>query len=145
MATGGLAERIDAPSSRTRSIWMTQLVLAASVVMIAVLVLWLQPELYVIWNFALGVLMMMVLTIATIAVPWSRVPPRAVFAVPFLDAVAIGLMATGTDLRFGYLWAFPVMWIAMHATLIELGAVLATIVSIGAIGVAVTTNSTSGW
>jgi signal transduction histidine kinase len=145
MATGGLAERIDAPSSRTRSIWLTQLVLAASVVLIAVLVLLLQPELYVIWNFALGVLMMMILTTATIAVPWSRVPPRAVFVVPFLDAVAIGFMATATDLRFGYLWAFPVMWIAMHASLIELGGVLMTVVSMGAIGVVLTSNSTAGW
>ena len=124
---------------------MTQLILAASVVTIVVLVLLLEPELYLLWNFSLGVSMIAILTIGTIAVPWSRVPPRAVFTVPFLDAIAIGLMATGTDLRFGYLWAFPVMWIAMHAALIELGAVLITIVSIGAIDVVGTTNSTAGW
>lgn len=132
MATGGLAQApsAGASDSRTRSVWLTQLVLAASVLTISVLVLFLQPELFTRWTFALGVLAIVVVSLATLAVPWIRLPQSAVLAVPFLDALAIGLVASDTDLRFGYLWAFPVMWVAMHFSAAALGAMLAVIAAI---------------
>jgi signal transduction histidine kinase len=50
-----------------------------------------------------------------------------VIVVPFADALAIGLMSSGMDLRLGYLWAFPVMWVAMHFGARALAAILALI------------------
>jgi len=116
-----------APDARTRSIWLTQLVLAASVVIISVLVLALQPTLLGQWTFAAGMTALMVLTIATLVTPWSQLPRGAVLSIPFLDALAIGVAATSTDLRFGYLWVFPVMWVAMHFRPAMMAALLAVI------------------
>lgn len=118
---------LAAPGTRTRSIWLTQLVLAASVVMLCVLVLILQPTLFARWNFALGMLALVVLTMATLALPWARLPRNAALAVPFLDALAIGLVASDTDLRFAFLWVFPVMWVGMHFRIVYLAAMLALV------------------
>ncbi|MFK4808381.1 sensor histidine kinase [Microbacterium sp. ZW CA_36] len=129
MATGAARPTlvVGTPDARTRSIWLTQLVLAASVLITAIMVMVLQPELFGHWNFLLGTLLVVVLTLATLAAPWSRLPASAVLAVPFADALAIGLMSTGTELRLGYLWAFPVMWAAMHFHATALAAMLALI------------------
>lgn len=129
MATGGLADEaaLGAPDSRTRSIWLTQLVLAASVVIITVLVVALQPELFRQWNFTAGILALIALTIATLAVPWARLPKDAVLVIVFLDTLAIGLVASNTELRLGYLWVFPVMWAAMYFPAVVLAGVLALI------------------
>lgn len=122
------ASAFAAPGTRTRSIWLTQLVLAASLVMMGVLVLALQPELFARWTFAVGMLTLIVLTLATLAIPWARLPRNAVLVVPFLDALAIGLLAaSNTQLRFGFLWVFPVMWVALHFRVVYLGAMLALI------------------
>ena len=116
MATGGqAAETLDAPSTRTRSIWLTQLVLAAAVVGMCLLVLAVAPTATARGNFVAGAAAIFALTLAALAIPWSRLPRHAVLVIPFLDAIAIGLLAGDTDLRFSYLWAFPVMWVAMHA------------------------------
>ena len=120
-------QTLSAPDTRTRSIWLTQLVLAASVVIIGVLVVALRPSLFGVWNFVVGILAIIVVTVATLAVPWARLPREAVLVVVFLDTLAIGLMASNTELRFGYLWVFPVMWVAMYFPATMLGAVLATI------------------
>ena len=129
MATGGLAEEraLGAPDARTRSIWLTQLVLAASVVIISVLVVALEPSLFGAWSFVAGVLAIIVLTVTTLALPWEDLPKESVLAIVFLDTVAIGVMASHTELRFGYLWVFPVMWVAMYFPATVLGGVLATI------------------
>lgn len=118
---------VGTPDGRTRSIWLTQLVLAASVLITAVLVMVLQPATFGRWNFLVGTLAVVVLTLATLAVPWSRLPARAVLAVPFADALAIGLVSSGTDLRLGYLWVFPVMWVAMHFRATALAVMLSLI------------------
>jgi signal transduction histidine kinase len=116
-----------APDARTRSIWLTQLVLAASVVTICVLVLALQPTLFARWTVTIGMTLLIALTIVTLVTPWSRLPPMAVLSIPFLDAIAIGLVASNTELRFSYLWVFPVMWVAMHFRATVMAAMLAVI------------------
>lgn len=123
---------------RTRSIWLTQLVLAATVIAVYVLVLAVQPEITARWNFVAGASAILAVTIATLAVPWSRYSIAAVLVVPFLDAVAIGLMASNTDLRFSYLWAFPVMWVAMHANTRALGGILGAVAAISIVDLFVT-------
>ena len=112
---------------RTRSVWMMQLILAAAVIIISVLVLALQPRLFAQWNFAAGVLLVIAVSLLSLALPWSRLPALAVLAVPFADALAVGLISSGTDLRLGYLWVFPVMWVAMHFGPLSVAAMLATI------------------
>lgn len=128
MATGSQSPGgFVAPGTRTRSIWLTQLVLAASVVLLCVLILALDPHLFAQWTFSVGMLALTLLTLATLAIPWSNLPRSAVLTIPFLDAVAIGFVTTGTDLRFGFLWAFPVMWVGMHFRVVYLGVMLALI------------------
>lgn len=118
---------VGTPDARTRSIWLTQLVLAASVLITAILVMALRPALFGRWNFLVGTLVIVIVTLMTLALPWARLPKHLVLAVPFVDAVAIGLLASGTDLRLGFLWGFPVMWVAMHFRATALGAMLAII------------------
>ena len=130
MATGGSARAtfaVGAPDARTRSIWLTQLVLAASVLLTAVLVMAVQPSLFGRWSFFTGVVLVMLLTMATLALPWTRLARLWVLVIPFADAVAIGLISSGTDLRLGFLWGFPVMWVAMHFRATALAAMLALI------------------
>ncbi|MGK3953971.1 sensor histidine kinase [Microbacterium sp. I2] len=130
MASGGLAKEafaVRAPDPRTRSVWLTQLVLAASVVIINLLVLALQPAVFIRWNYGVGAALVVAITLAALAIPWGRLPPIWVLAVPFADAIAIALIAATTDLRFGYLWVFPVMWVGMHFGLIALTAMLGII------------------
>ncbi|MCP2638086.1 PAS domain-containing sensor histidine kinase [Microbacterium sp. HD4P20] len=130
MATGGLAKAaftLRAPDPRTRSVWLTQLVLAASFVIINLLVLALQPTVFVRWTYGVGAVAVIAITLATLAIPWGRLPPAWVLTVPFADAIAIGLIGATTDLRFGFLWVFPVMWVGMHFGVIALAAMLGTI------------------
>ena len=111
MATGAARPVfvVRTPDARTRSIWLTQLVLAASVLITAVLAMALQPAIFGRWTFLVGTLAVVLLTLAVLALPWSQLPASAVLAVPFADAVAIGLLSSDLDLRLGYLWGFPVM------------------------------------
>ena len=143
MATGAARSTfvVGAPDGRTRSIWLTQLVLAASVLITAILVMALQPQMFGRWNFLLGTLLVVILTLATLSLPWSRWPSWAVLAVPFADAIAIGLMSSGTELRLGYLWAFPVMWVAMHFRATALAAMLALIGLILLVDSAITSSN----
>lgn len=118
---------IGAPDARTRSIWLTQLVLAASVLITALLVMVLEPALFGQWNFLVSIVAVVALTLLTLAAPWSRLPAPLVIAIPFADAVAIGLMASDTWLLLGFLWGIPVMWVAMHFRPAALAALLAMI------------------
>ena len=118
---------VGAPDARTRSIWLTQLILAASVLTTAILVMTLQPALFARWNFLVGTLIAVLVTLATLALPWARLPASAVLAVPIVDTLAIGLMSSGLELRIGYLWGIPVMWVAMHFRATALAVTLATI------------------
>ena len=88
------------PSSRTRSVWLLQLVLGASVVITVLLVQALEPSLFAVWTFSTGVGVVIALTAVAIMVPWHRLPRNAVALIPFGDIIGIGLLSFGTDLRF---------------------------------------------
>ncbi|WP_106816582.1 sensor histidine kinase [Microbacterium timonense] len=135
---------VGSPDGRTRSIWLTQLVLAASVLITALLVMVLQPSLFGRAGFLVGTVLVVLFTLATISLPWSRLPAAAVLAIPFADAVAIGLLSSGTELRLGYLWGFPVMWVAMHFGARALAAMLAMIGLILLVDTALTSTSSLG-
>lgn len=115
------------PSSYTRSVWLLQLVLGASVVITVLLVQALEPTLFLLWPFSSGVGVIIALTAVAIVVPWHRLPRAAVAAIPFADIVGIGLLSFGTDLRFGFFWVFPIIWIATHFSLAYMISALATV------------------
>lgn len=114
-------------SGRTRSIWLTQLSLAGAVIVIALMAMILAPEFFGQLHFIVGTAVIVGLAAFTIGAPWDRWPKLAVLAVPFLDAIAIGVLAFGTDLRLSFLWAFPVMWAGMHFRLPVLAVMLGVI------------------
>ncbi|WP_295824900.1 cell wall metabolism sensor histidine kinase WalK [uncultured Microbacterium sp.] len=124
------------PGSRTRSVWLLQLVLGASVVITVLLVQALEPSLFTLWPFSSGVGVIIALTAIAIVVPWQKLPRAAVAAIPFGDIIGIGLLSFGTDLRFGYFWVFPIIWIATHFTLVYL------ISAISAVGVIIVVDAT---
>jgi len=107
-------DEVSSPSSRTRSVWLLQLVLGASVVITVLLTQALDPSLFAVWTFSTGVGVVIALTAFAIIVPWHRLPRSAVAVVPFGDILGIGLLSFGTDLRFGFFWVFPITWVATH-------------------------------
>ncbi|KTS06089.1 hypothetical protein RSA3_17105 [Microbacterium testaceum] len=115
------------PSSRTRSVWLLQLVLGASVVITVLLTQALEPSLFAVWTFSTGVGVVIALTAVAIIVPWHRLPRSAVAIIPFGDIIGIGLLSFGTDLRFGFFWVFPITWIATHFAVTLLISTLATV------------------
>lgn len=136
VAGGAQDEDGASPSSRTRSVWLLQLVLGASVVITVLLVQALEPSLFSLWSFSSGVGVVIALTAVAIVVPWHRLPRSAVAAVPFGDIVGIGLLSFGTDLRFGFFWVFPIIWIATHFALAYLVSAL------GAVGTLIVVDAT---
>lgn len=121
---------------RTRSVWLLQLLLSVSIVITVLLVQAIEPALFAYWPFSTGVGVVIALTAVAIAVPWHRLPRATSSVVPFGDIIAIGLMSVGTDLRFGFFWVFPIMWIATQFSLTSL------IGALGAVGVIVLTEAT---
>ncbi|MEV8273257.1 ATP-binding protein [Microbacterium sp. NPDC077184] len=114
-------------SGRTRSIWLTQLSLAGAVIAIALMAMVIAPAFFGQLHFVIGTAVIVGLAAFTIGAPWDRWPRLAVLAIPFLDAIAIGVLAFGTDLRLSFLWAFPVMWAGMHFRLPVLAGMLGLI------------------
>lgn len=100
--------------ARTRSIWLWQLSLAAVVVVVTLAILVLAPQMLGDPTTAVGVALILIVTVVTLTVPWDRVGSTAVALVPLLDIFAIGMLAFGGDLRFSFLWVFPLAWFASH-------------------------------
>ena len=109
----------SSPSSRTRSVWLLQLILAASIVVTVLLVQALEPSLFGSWTFSLGVAVVIAITVVALVVPWHRVPRDVILILPFGDLVGVGLLAFGSDLRFSFFWVFPIIWIASSQRLRE--------------------------
>ncbi len=56
----------------------------------------------------------MVTTLVALMVPWRRLPRTAVTVLPLLDVLGVGLTTNVPDLRLGFLWVFPVVWLATY-------------------------------
>ena len=102
---------------RTVSIWRWQLVFTGSMVAIVVMVTAFKPQTLAIPLFLAGLVLVVVTTLATLFIPWHRLPPTAVVSIPLLDALAVGLTTNAVDLRLGFLWVFPVVWLATYFTM----------------------------
>ncbi|MFJ6311315.1 sensor histidine kinase [Pseudarthrobacter oxydans] len=111
-----------------------QLPLSVTVLLVTVLVALLHPGFEWSVPFMFSLAAHLLLLAASAAVPWQRLPARAVFVIPFLDCLAIGLSreSGGQHLTvLSFLLVFPVVWLAvgLRRTGVVL-AVLATILSV---------------
>ena len=69
-----------AQQTRTRSIWLWQLALAAVVVVLVLAILALVPDMLTDPTTAVGAVLILALTVASLLVPWHRAGPGAVSA-----------------------------------------------------------------
>lgn len=84
--------------------------------------------------FFSGVVIIVVLTGATLVVPWNRMPYGWVAIVPAIDIVAITLMQLAAPRTVvGLLWIFPTMWLAAGFGLLGLFVAIAAIAGITAV------------
>ncbi|OAE02729.1 ATP-binding protein [Arthrobacter sp. OY3WO11] len=113
---------------------MFQLPLSVTVLLVTVLVALLHPGFEWSGPFLYSLGAHLVLLTASAVVPWERLPARAVFVIPFLDCLAIGLSreSGGQHLTvLSFLLVFPVVWLAVGLRRRGVAmAVLATILSV---------------
>ncbi|CAH0214732.1 MULTISPECIES: HAMP domain-containing sensor histidine kinase [unclassified Microbacterium] len=102
---------------RTPSIWRWQLIFTGGIVAIAVMIAAFRPATFATPLVVAGFALVILITLATIMVPWDRLPAIAAVSVPLLDAFAIGLTTSTPDIRLGFLWVFPVTWLATYFTM----------------------------
>jgi signal transduction histidine kinase len=132
--------------SRGRTV-LFQLPLSVTVLLVTVLVALLHPGFEWSEPFLYSLAAHLMLLAASAVVPWERLPARAVFLIPFLDCLAIGLSreSGGQHLTaLSFLLVFPVVWLAVglrHAGVIL--AVLATVLSVALPPVILGTGFTS--
>lgn len=65
--------------------------------------------------FLASALIIVLVTVATLAVPWERLPKAAYLTLPLLDLVAVGLLHSanaGGPVALAALSVFPVFWLA---------------------------------
>ncbi|MDZ8170638.1 sensor histidine kinase [Microbacterium xanthum] len=114
-------------STRTRSIWLWQLVLAAAVVVIMLVITVLDTENLSHTSLLVGSALIIVISAVVLFVPWDQIPRDTVIVVPLVDTFAVGVMAQDSGLRLEFLWCFPIAWIATHFSVRWLGAAFALI------------------
>ncbi|WP_127820242.1 sensor histidine kinase [Microbacterium sp. CPCC 204701] len=119
-----------AERTRDRIATLNQLLLAGVVFVLAGLVV-LTPFHGDGVLFFLGVVLVVVVTGATLVVPWNSLPYGWVAVVPSLDMAAITLLQLAApDSRLGLLWIFPVMWLAGGFGMLGLVGVIVSIAGI---------------
>ena len=102
---------------RTVSIWRWQFVFTGSIVAIVVMITAFKPQTFANPLIVAGVALVILTTMVTLAVPWHRLPRTAATIVPLLDALAVGFTTNAPDIRLGFLWVFPVVWLATYFTM----------------------------
>src|ERR671910_603249 len=116
--------------TRARAATLNQLLLGSVVFVLAVLIA-IGPFTGDVVLFFTGVVVIFVLTGATLVIPWNRVAFGWVALVPAIDIAAITVMqlaAPGSAL--GLLWIFPTTWLAAGFGLLGLFAVIVAIAGI---------------
>jgi len=116
--------------TRARAATLNQLLLGSVVFVLGILIA-IGPFPGDVVLFFTGVVMIFVLTGATLVIPWNRIAYGWVAVVPAIDIVAITLMqlaAPGSAL--GLLWIFPTTWLAAAFGLLGLTAVIIAVAGI---------------
>lgn len=112
--------------TRVRSVWQWQLIFTFSVVVITVAVGVLDVGLLATPGFLFGILVIVIASIATLVTPWARTPKHAAFVLPVVDIVAIGFLSLSQP-SLGYLWVFPIAWVATYYGTLEIVSSLAAV------------------
>ena len=126
---------------------MFQLPLSVTVLLVIILVALLHPDMQWSGAFLSSLVAHLLLLAACALVPWERLPRQAVYIIPVLDCLAIGLSREAGDQYLSvlsFLLVFPVVWLAVglgRAGIVV--AVLATIVSVALPPLVLGTGSTS--
>ena len=120
--SGWVASGADSRRSLESSVFLTQLLLAAGVLLLVVIDFTVTGETSEPLYFA-GVAGIFALTAVAAVVRWSTLPQWAIAVIPLLDIGAIMLVREGrADLGASVFMVFPVIWLATH-----FGAIGATI------------------
>lgn len=120
---------------RTPSIWRWQLIFTGGMVAVGVMIAAFKPSTFATPLVILGFGLLVVVTLATLLIPWSRIPSSAVVVLPLLDALAIGFTTSAPDIRLGFFWVFPVTWLATYFTMywvfVGIGFISVCLISFG--------------
>ncbi|WP_109209315.1 MULTISPECIES: PAS domain-containing sensor histidine kinase [Microbacterium] len=136
--TGAVPEGAD--RTRDRTAMLNQLLLAAVVFVLGVLVA-VGPFGGESVLFFIGVVVVVAVTAATLVVPWNSLPFGWVAVVPAIDILAITLMQIAApDTVLGLLWIFPTTWLATGFGLLGLFGVIVAIAGIVSVLTAVSTT-----
>ena len=121
--------------SQRRSMLISQLPLTVSLLLVAVMLAVVSPEILGETGFQFSLVLGLGLTVLCVLFPWNQLPARSFLVVPLLDFVAVGLAREAAASAFtslGLLLVFPVIWLA--ARLGKTGVVLsfaATVLTVG--------------
>jgi PAS domain-containing protein len=106
-------------------VWQWQLIVGFSTVAVALGVTLLNPRLFGDISLLTGLALICAITSWAMVMPWAR-HRELVLALPFADAVAIGLLAI-SDHTLGYLWVVPMAWVATYYSMAAVVAALGLI------------------
>ncbi|MDR6198305.1 signal transduction histidine kinase [Microbacterium sp. SORGH_AS428] len=140
----GLAEprAPRAYAARGRSAVLNQLVLCALVLIVATVGI-LSSTLRDQSLFLVGVVIIFAVGMATLAVPWTRMPRVALYILPLADIAGIAVIRVAEPMSgLGLMWVFPAMWLA---TLGVVGFVLQFTIITAAYTVIVVSGGTTVW
>ena len=149
-ATTGLIRSADPvydpreTDSRVHTVWIWQLSFGAVVGIITVLTAIMDPQVLVVPPLTVGVVGVILTTVAALIVPWHRYPESAATVLPYLDIIWVGMLTFGTDLRLSHLWVFPIAWLAALFSVARLTLGLALVGAIGVVEILVADSTAGG-
>ena len=115
-----------------RSALVSQLLLAASTLLLAAISAVVLPELLTGPRFFSAMVLVFVTTALAAAIPWGRLPTAAIVVLPVLDIIAIVVMREAEPLLGAtFLLIFPIIWLSSHfGTRGAIGGVVLTSASV---------------
>lgn len=129
-------------AARGRSAVLNQLVLCALVLIVATIGI-LSSTLRNQSLFLVGVVIIFAVGMATLAVPWTRIPRVALYLLPLADVAGIAVIRVAEPMSgLGLMWVFPAMWLA---TLGVVGFLIQFAIITAAYTVIVVSGGTTVW
>ncbi|WP_238343793.1 sensor histidine kinase [Microbacterium sp. RG1] len=127
---------------RGRTAVLNQLVLCALVLIVATIGV-VSSTLRNQSLFLVGVVIIFGVGMATLAIPWTRVPRVALYLLPIADIAGIAVIRVAEPMSgLGLMWVFPAMWLA---SLGVVGFVIQFVIITGAYTVIVVSGGTTVW